>query len=208
MRTFLIALMMTLLMPVATMAQSTEGDATEEAETEAPAQGGSSIEDQLSLGEEVNAEPQVGQTYLKEKEGDWELRCIKTEDGTDPCQMYQLMTDSEGTPVAEMSIFRLPDGGRAVAGATVIVPLETSLPQQVTVRVDAGQARRYPFAFCNAIGCYARIGLVQEEVNSFRRGNQATVTIVPALAPDQKVDLTLSLTGFTAAFDKTSQIDN
>ncbi|MEO0866789.1 MAG: invasion associated locus B family protein, partial [Pseudomonadota bacterium] len=61
---------------------------------------------------------------------------------------------------------------------------------------------------CNAIGCYARIGLVQEEVNSFRRGNQATVTIVPALAPDQKVDLTLSLTGFTAAFDKTSQIDN
>ena len=208
MRTFLIALMMTLLMPVATMAQSTEGTATEEAETEAPQESGSSIEDQLSLGEEVNAEPQAGQPYIKEKEGDWELRCIRAEEGDDPCQMYQLMTDSEGTPVAEMSIFRLPDGGRAVAGATVIVPLETSLPQQVTVRVDAGQARRYPFAFCTAIGCYSRIGLVQEEVNAFRRGNQATVTIVPALAPDQKVDLTLSLSGFTAAFEKTSQIDN
>lgn len=118
--------------------------------------------------------------------------------------MYQLLTDNEGTPVAEVSIFRLPQGGRAVAGATIIVPLETSLPQQLTMEVDGGQARRYPYAFCNPIGCYSRVGLVAEEVAQFRRGANAKLTIVPALAPDQKVELNMSLNGFTASFDKTS----
>ena len=209
MRTSLFALSLALLIPFGAWAQSTDTDTaetdtqTEETQTQ-DGDGGTTIEDQLSLGEPANAEPQVGQTYIQEKNGDWEMRCIRTEEGDDPCQMYQLMTDSEGTPVAEISIFRLPEGGRAIAGATIIVPLETSLPEQLTMRVDAGQARRYPFAFCNPVGCYSRVGLVAEEVNAFRRGNAATVTIVPALAPDQKVELNLSLSGFTASYEKTS----
>ena len=202
MRTFLIALTTALVLPAALMAQTTD---TETAETETPTP---SIEDQLSLGEDAS-QPQVGETYTAEKNGDWDLRCIKAEDGVEePCQMYQLMSDSEGTPVAEISIFRLPEGGRAVAGATIVAPLETSLPQQVTIQVDGNAARRYPFAFCNSIGCYSRVGLVAEEVAAFRAGSAATLTIVPALAPDQKVELTMSLSGFTASFDKITVIAN
>mmetsp|Transcript_23570 Transcript_23570/g.41678 ORF Transcript_23570/g.41678 Transcript_23570/m.41678 type:complete len:198 (-) Transcript_23570:4015-4608(-) len=197
MRTSLLALSLSLLMPAALMAQS---DTTE---TETP-----TIEDQLSLGEEANTEPQIGQNYIGETIGDWEMRCIRTEDGNDPCQMYQLMSDDQGTPVAEISIFRLPAGGRAEAGATVIVPLETSLTEQLTIQVDTGTARRYPFAFCNPIGCFARIGLVPEEVASFKRGNQANVSIVPAQAPDQRVSLVMSLSGFTAAYDKVTIAEN
>ncbi|WP_299147985.1 invasion associated locus B family protein [uncultured Tateyamaria sp.] len=212
MRISLIALSMAFLLPAALMAQSTD---TETTDTDAPATeaeadagtGGSSIEDQLSLGEDASG-PQVGQNYVAEKIGDWEMRCIRTEDGEDPCQMYQLMQDDEGTPVAEISIFRLPEGGRAVAGATIIVPLETSLPQQLTIQVDGGQARRYPYAFCNSIGCYSRVGMVAEEVASFRNGNAAKVTLVPAQAPDQKVELELSLTGFTASYNKTTIAQN
>ena len=200
MRTSLIAFTAALLMPIGVMAQST--DTTTEDSTDAPSVG-SAIEDQLSLGEDASV-PQTGDTYTAETNGDWELRCIKTEEGEDPCQMYQLMRDSEGTPVAEISIFRLPEGGRAVAGATIIVPLETSLPQQLTMEVDGGQARRYPYAFCNPIGCYSRVGLVAEEVAQFRRGANATLTIVPALARDQEVKLNMSLSGFTASFDKTT----
>ncbi|WP_147105316.1 invasion associated locus B family protein [Tateyamaria sp. syn59] len=188
-------------MPISVMAQDT--DTTTEDATDAPG-AGTSIEDQLSLGEDASA-PQVGQTYTAETLGDWELRCIKGEEGQEePCQMYQLMQDAEGTPVAEISIFRLPEGGRAMAGATIIVPLETSLTQQLTLEIDGGQARRYPYAFCNPIGCYSRVGLVAEEVAQFRRGANAKLTIVPALAPDQKVELNMSLNGFTAAFEKTS----
>jgi len=202
MRTFLIALTTACVLPAALLAQTTD---TQTTETETP---GTSIADQLSLGEDASA-PQIGETYTAEVNGDWDLRCIKTEEGVEePCQMYQLMSDSEGTPVAEVSIFRLPEGGRAVAGATIVVPLETSLPQQLTMRVDDGAARRYPYSFCNTIGCYSRVGLVAEEVAAFRAGGAATVTIVPALAPDQKVEVTMSLNGFTASFDKITVITN
>lgn len=174
------------------------------AETEAEA---APIENDLSLGEDANATPAVGQPYTAEKIGDWDLRCVKTEDGNDPCQMYQLLSDDTEAPIAEVSLFRLPEGGRAQAGATIVVPLETSLQQQITITVDTGKARRYPFSFCNQVGCYARIGLTADDINAFKRGNAAKVTIVPVAAPDQKVNVTLSLSGFTAAFDKVSVIE-
>lgn len=196
MRTSLIALTMGCLLPASLLAQTAE---TETPAEDAPAP---SIEDQLSLGEDASG-PQIGETYTRETNGAWDVRCIKAEvEAEEVCQMYQLMSDSGGTPVAEISIFRLPEGGRAVAGATIIVPLETSLPAQLTMQVDGGAARRYPYAFCNPIGCYSRIGLVAEEVAGFRAGNAASLTIVPALAPDQTVELTMSLSGFTASFDK------
>ncbi|WP_300057670.1 invasion associated locus B family protein [uncultured Roseobacter sp.] len=180
-----------------------------EAPTDAPAaeQANPSLADELSLGEEASDAPQVGQTYITETFGDWSLRCIKTEGDEDPCQMYQLLEDSEGAPISEFTLFRLPGEGQAKAGATIVVPLETSLQAQLTMQIDSQPARRYPFAFCNTIGCYARIGLTEEDVNAFKRGNEAMLTIVPVLAPDQKVDIVLSLSGFTAGYEKVSVIE-
>lgn len=167
-------------------------------------------EDLLSLGEDAAAASPVGKPYTREVIGEWEMRCIKGEEGAtaeEPCQMYQLMNDGQGVPVAEVSLFRLPAGGKAVAGATIIVPLETSLPSQMTLAIDGGKARRYPYAFCNPIGCYVRLGLTADDIAAFKRGNEAVMTIVPALAPDQKVELKLSLSGFTASFDEVSVLD-
>lgn len=160
----------------------------------------------LSIGENVDGTPALGQPYTAEVIGAWEMRCIKTEDETDPCQMYQLLDDGKGVPVAEFSMFRLPEGGQAIAGATVIVPLETALTHQLTISVDGAKGKRYPFSFCNSVGCYARIGLTQEDIDLFKGGNVATLTIVPALAPEQTVQLKLSLKGFTASFEKVSVI--
>ena len=164
------------------------------------------IESQLSLGEDADSDPELGKPYAKKVIGAWEMRCLKTNEEVDPCQMYQLMDDGEGNPVAEVSLFRLPEGGKAVAGATIVVPLETALPNQLTLSVDGGKARRYPFAFCNPVGCYVRLGLTADDVNQFKRGNEGVFTIVPALAPDQKVTLTLSLDGFTAGYSEVSVI--
>jgi invasion protein IalB len=162
----------------------------------------------LSLGEEDTDGPRLGETYVTEEIGDWEIQCIRTEQDEYPCTMYQLLTDSDGNPVAEVSIFRLPPGGQAVAGATIIVPLETLLTEQLRLSVDAGQGKRYPFSFCNQIGCYSRIGLTEGDVNAFKRGAKANVRIVPFPAPDQTVTLEMSLSGFTASYDKVSVIDN
>lgn len=164
----------------------------------------SSIADELSLGD---ATPRVGDTYIKEELGDWDLRCIKTDGDTDPCQMYQLLNDQQGSPISEFTLFKLPEGGQAKAGATVVVPLETSLSNQLTIKIDDGIAKRYPFAFCNQVGCYARIGLTEEDVNKFKQGSKAVLTIVPIVAPDQTVTVDLSLSGFTASYDVVSVIE-
>ncbi len=144
---------------------------------------------------------QPGETYLSESFGDWTMRCILTEDGNDPCQLYQLLQDEEGNNVAEISLFGLPPGGEAAAGATIVTPLETLLTEQLTLQVDGAQARRYPFSFCSTIGCFARVGFTDEEVTQFKRGRVAGLSIVPAAAPDQRVNLDVSLSGFTAGYD-------
>lgn len=157
----------------------------------------------LSMGTEV-ANDGVGSTYLQASFDDWEQRCIRTADGSDPCQLYQLLEDSDGNAVAEFSMFNLPDGGEAVAGATVIVPLETLLTENLMMAIDGTAAKVYPFTFCSNIGCISRIGFTAAEVEQFKKGAKAVLTIVPVVAPDQKVSVDLSLKGFTAGFTAVS----
>jgi invasion protein IalB len=175
--------------------------------TAAPAEGsatGTPVTDEdvakagLSLGEEVDA---VGTTYIKETHGDWQLSCVRSGTPADPCQLYQLMQDDQGNSVAEISLFNLPPGTQAAAGASIVTPLETLLTAQVTMRVDNGQAKRYPFTLCASMGCIARVGFTEAELNSFRRGNKATFVIVPAMLPDEQVEITMSLKGFTAGYE-------
>lgn len=156
--------------------------------------------DDLSIGEPVD--PQIGQPYVLQEFGDWEMRCVKQPEGEqEPCNLYQLLRNEEGVAVAEFNLFRLPEGARAAAGATIVVPLETLLPEQLTLSVDGQNPRRYPFTFCNAAGCIARAGFTALEVEEFKRGASATIRLVPAADPDTEVNLTMSLSGFTSGFD-------
>ncbi len=180
-------------------AQETESDDQAEA-TQEEAQQEDATPDDLNLGEPVG--PVVGEPYVLQEFGDWQMRCVKAPEGQrDPCNLYQLLEDGAGNQVAEVNLFRLPEGSRAAAGATVVVPLETLLTQQLTLSVDGTNARRYPFTFCNAAGCVARIGFTQAEVDQFKRGANAQIRLVPAAAPDEEVLLSMSLSGFTAGFD-------
>ncbi|MFU1476886.1 invasion associated locus B family protein [Roseovarius sp. C7] len=158
----------------------------------------------LDMGREVQEEP----TYVKETIGDWEMRCFRSEAEEDPCQMFQLLKEQQGNPIAEFAIFRLQDSGPAVAGATVTVPLFTLLTAELKIGVDGGKPKSYPFRFCSQTGCTAQIGLTQADVDAFKRGAKAVVTITPAQAPDQKVAIDASLSGFTKAFDAVSVIQN
>lgn len=159
----------------------------------APAQ-----EETLPVGRPVE---EVGATYTAETHGDWEIRCIRAAEGQpEPCQLYQLLLDEGGNPVAELNIFDLPDEGQVIAGATVVTPLDTLLPPGIRMRVDEGPAAEYPFAFCQQVGCFARLGLTEGDIQAFRDGGQAFVSMVPLPAPDQVVEISASLSGFTAGF--------
>jgi invasion protein IalB len=182
------------------LAAGLTGAQAQTAETpQAPAQ----VPGDLSMGRapDAPAADAVGQTYVKETHGAWDVRCVRTADGKDPCQLYQLLRDSEGNAVAEISLFALPPGGQAAAGASIVAPLETLLTEEVTVQIDNNPAKKYPFVWCSPAGCIARLGITADEVAAMRRGNAAKITIVPVVAPNQQVVVQASLTGFTAGFE-------
>ncbi|MCU0910026.1 MAG: invasion associated locus B family protein [Rhodobacteraceae bacterium] len=182
-----------------------EDGATEQAPA---ADGAASDAGGLSMGEPVASDGgEIGTPYVKEEHGSWQIRCIRTPSGVDPCQLYQLLRDDEGNPVSEFSLFPLtPPQGDAVAGGNIITPLETLLTQAVTMQIDTGEPRRYPFTFCTTAGCFARIGYSAADIDRFKRGRSATVSIVPLVAPDQRISLSVSLTGFTAGYDALSAL--
>lgn len=149
----------------------------------------------------TQAEAGVGELYSAGIHGDWDLRCVKTEDGSDPCRLYQLLRNADGTPTAEISLFNLPEGQPAVAGAAILVPLDTLLSANLTFAVDANREMVYPYSVCGVDGCIARVGFSADQLTQMKAGAVATLTLVPAGAPDQRISVAISLKGFTAAFD-------
>lgn len=173
---------------------------TQEADDSGAAEDGAA---NLDMGEEVQ-----NPTYIKEQYGDWQMKCFRSDAEEDPCHMYQLLHEEAGNPIAEFTLFRLPGEAQAVAGATVVVPLGTLIPEELKISVDGGRAKSYSYSFCTMVGCFARIGLTQDDINALKAGSAANLQIVPAQAPNQKVDIKVSLDGFTAAFDNVTVSPN
>ena len=202
-----LAAVLAMTAPLAAQETAAEETGTTEqaagAETAEQADQAESTADQLlDLGEPVNDGPKLGERYSKEKHGDWDLACIRTEAENDPCSLLQVLNGPQGNPMAEVSMFRIDQqGGQAVAGATVIVPLETLLPAALTISIDGAPAKRYNYSFCNQLGCVAQIGLTQGDIDAFKKGKEAVLSLRPAPAPDQVVSMKLSLSGFTAGYD-------
>ena len=183
---------------------ATDAETPEAPAAEAPATGAdpaSPTTEGLSMGEAVTDPNAPGTPYDKAEHGAWTIRCIRAQEGKDPCELYQLLIGPNDVAAAEISMFALPEGQQAAAGAVIAVPLETLLTQQATLTVDGGQPKRYPFSWCSRGGCFARVGFTAEDIVAFKGGSKAVLSIVPLLAPDQKVELEISLSGFTAGYD-------
>ena len=142
-----------------------------------------------------------GASYFSDGHGDWRLRCRKTENATDPCQLHQFLYNAAGSTVAQFVVYDLPPGdSAAVVGATVTVPLETSLTEQLKIQIDDHPVKIYPFAYCNKIGCHARIGFTPVELQWLKQGSRALLATVPYRDQGNPVVLPLSLSGFTAGY--------
>ena len=128
--------------------------------------------------------------------GDWQIQCA---DGATSCRMAQLALDADGNSVVSVSMQTLPEGGSAQLGVVMISPLLTLLPRGISVAVDTGVPAAYPFSWCDRQGCYARFGLTANQVDAFKSGTNATISIFAVTDAENAVEATLSLTGFTDA---------
>lgn len=130
--------------------------------------------------------------------GDWEVGCLE---GTQNCEMQQVAEDGEGNPVVLVRLVKLPADAEAEALAVFNTPLGTLLPPGMSFQVDAGETAALPFEWCVQEGCIVRLGLRDADVAALKRGKAVTLQVASIAAPEAPISLTLSLTGFTAAFD-------
>lgn len=163
--------------------------------------------DPLVLPDRTEVEP--GEPYVADIFRDWQVRCIRAEQDATPdrCEMFQLLEEENGNPVAEFRIAAaLVDDGETVANATILTPLDTLLSPGLQVRVDDAEPAVVPFAFCRPIGCFVQLSLTAENISQFENGADTQVVLF-ALVRDEigqmggsPVPTSASLRGFTAAF--------
>ena len=156
----------------------------------------------LSLGKPLETIREPGEIYLAGNKGDWNVRCITGNSGEiDKCEIQQLLFLNENTPIADISIFKLPEGERAVAAANVMVPLETLLTKKFRFAFSEGSVKEFPYSFCNQNGCLVRMGLLEEDIEAMKKGSSSELSITHISSPEASINLNLSSNGFTAAFD-------
>ena len=157
---------------------------------------------ELSLGKPLETLRKPGEIYLAGNKGDWNVRCVTGNPGEiDKCEIQQLIFLNENTPIADISIFKLPKGEMAIAAANVMVPLETLLTKKFRFAFSKETVKEFPYSFCNQNGCLVRMGLLEEDIEALRKGKSSELAITHISSPDSSIELNLSLDGFTAAFD-------
>ena len=156
----------------------------------------------LSLGKPLETIREPGEIYLAGNKGDWNVRCVTANPGEiDKCEIQQLLFLNENSPIADISIFKLPEGERAIAAANVMVPLETLLTKKFRFAFSEESVKEFPYSFCNQNGCLVRMGLLEEDIEAMKKGSSSELSITHISRPEASINLSLSLNGFTAAFD-------
>ena len=156
----------------------------------------------LSIDDDMVIAPEKKEPYIKEKIENWTLKCITPEGSTERCEANQIIINNRQQPVAEISIFKLPEGQVAAAAATILVPLETVLPEGLILAIQDIEPKKYPFKFCNSLGCYSQIGLTEKEVEALKNKEKASILLKHISSGDQQIVIPISLVGFTKAFSK------
>jgi len=161
---------------------------------------------ELPLGEPAGAK--LGEPYEREQIVDWTIRCIRQENpDAEVCQMYQLLKNTDGSGVAEVSLVPLRGDEDIASVGNIMTPLGTLLQPGLVLAVDENDPIVYPFTVCSTQGCLARFGVTNELIQQMRSGSTAIVEIVAAASPGRPIVLDVSLSGFTRAFETLMEQD-
>lgn len=151
------------------------------------------------------AQDDAAQEEVKETIGDWQIVCQKVEE-QDLCFLEQIVTNAEGEAMVRMRVRKLPKpqvvGPQTIlAEAQFLVPLNVFLPKELGLRIDESAPLSTPYTRCVSIGCFAQPPLSETLVRQLKSG--ATASVIMTIAPGSPaLNASLSLNGFTAAFDK------
>ena len=100
---------------------------------------------------------------------DWVLRCGKSQQGPEVCEMQQQRTDKEGRTVMAVAVGTVP--GQSDLGLLIILPLGIALPPGVTLQIDGGGEVPLVVDRCERQGCRIEM-LIKPDRVEVKRGEQ------------------------------------
>jgi len=137
---------------------------------------------------------------VKSTHGSWTVRCFAPSE----CVMTQRHRRTPSTADAVLTIIRPqglndPQGNQVQALAEIIVPLGVYLPNGIGLQVDGREPRAAPFERCISDGCVVRAPITGTMLDQLKAGG--TANLILSGSPTQVVNIPISLSGFTAAFN-------
>ena len=127
----------------------------------------------------------------------WFKACTKQED-VDICNVQNIVVADSGQLITGVSMIELKGKvNRKIFQITV--PSGRMVPPGIGLQIDGGQARKVDYMICLPDRCIGEVPLTDDLINSFKRGQQLTLTSVNF--QNQPNPIPVSLQGFTAAFD-------
>jgi invasion protein IalB len=130
---------------------------------------------------------------------DWILRCGKSQQGPEVCEMQQQRADKEGRTVMAVAVGTVP--GSSDLGLLIILPLGIALPPGVSLQVDGGAEVPLVVDRCERQGCRIEM-LIKPDLMTRLKGGREAKVFFEADNPQgerQRLGVPISLLGFTAA---------
>lgn len=141
---------------------------------------------------------------LVETYADWTLRCVPVE-GKQTCQMMQELSQKETGQRVLAFVINAPKP-EDVVDATLILPFGLELAKGISAHIDAEfDLEPIQFSTCLPSGCLASVELNAELIGKMQAGEQFSLN-VHSISSQQPVSIDLSLSGFSAAFRRLSDL--
>ena len=140
------------------------------------------------------------QGVVKQKFGDWEMRC-ETPPGAqkEQCALIQSVA-AEDRPNVNLVVIVLKTADGKSRLLRVVAPLGVLLPSGLGLKVDQTDVGRAGFVRCLPTGCIAEVMMEDKLLDQLRNGTAATFIIFQT--PEEGIGIPLTLAGLKDGFDK------
>ena len=141
----------------------------------------------------------AAQGELKQKFGDWELRCDKPAGAqNEQCVIMQYVTAEDRENVG-LSVVVMKTADKQARLLRVLAPLGVLLPRGLGLRIDDADLGTTGFIRCLPNGCISEVLMDDNLINQLRTGKQAMFVIFQT--PEEGIGVPISLAGFGEGFD-------
>ena len=141
----------------------------------------------------VQAKPENGKKFK-----DWTVVCEKLPTTQkEICNIFQNVSNDKGKVVMQIAIGYPP--GKSEAQALITLPLGVLLQPGLEFKGGTAEAIRVPFSVCVKNGCVAIATLNAGIIKGMKVGTKGGIKF--AAGPKQIIEVPVSLSGFTAAFN-------